>query len=143
MIFSTSTSKRLSFITVCASLAVVIFLSGCGLFGGEDPPSAPGSLQLSASQSGVEVTWEASSNADGYNIYRSESAIPEDQDLSSVTKVNGGSLVQGASYTDGGAENSKEYFYRITAENGAGESGPSPQGSVQMPFPESPDRPDE
>ncbi len=114
-------------------------LTGCGLFE-NDPPPAPDNLQLSASRSGVDVTWQASSDAAGYNVYRSPQSIPRD-DLSSATRANE-SLVKGTSFTDDGAENTTAYFYRVTAKNDNGESDPTPEAEVQMPFPEAPTRPE-
>jgi len=128
-------------ITVVGSCALCLSLAGCGLLGTNDPPSAPDGLQLSASQDGVDVTWQASSNAAGYNVYRAEESIPEG-DLSSATRVNGKSLVGGTSFLDDTAENATTYFYRVTAENDAGESDPTPESEAQMPFPESPKPPE-
>lgn len=142
--FVLDTSRNSSLLVVCASLLLFFSLTGCGIFGGggdgNDPPAAPDNLQLSSSQSGVDVAWQASSDATGYNVYRSEGSIPED-DLSNATRVNG-SLVEGTSFLDDSAENATTYFYRVTAENDAGESGPTPESEVQMPFPESPERPE-
>ncbi len=143
--FVLDTSRDSSLLVVCTSLLLFFSLTGCGIFGGggggDDPPGPPDNLQLSSSQSGVEVVWQASSDASGYNVYRSEESIPEG-DLSSATRVNGESLVDGTSFLDDGAENTTAYFYRVTAENDAGESDPTPESEVQMPFPETPGPPE-
>jgi fibronectin type 3 domain-containing protein len=104
------------------------------------PPSAPSNIQLSASQSGVDVNWDAGTLANGYEVYRAKESISED--LSNATPVNDSPIGGDATtFSDGTAENSTEYFYRVTAVNESGESDPTTGGQVQMPFPE-PDRPE-
>lgn len=136
-----SSVRRPSILTVAVSALLMVALPACGIFGGNEsnPPDPPSNLQLSASQNGVEATWSGSSEATGYNIYRSTDAIPED--LSNATTVNSQPLEGATTFQDGSAENTTVYYYRVTAVNDDGESDPSPESQVRMPFPESPDRP--
>jgi len=114
-------------------------LAGCGVFG-TDPPSPPGEIQLSPSQGGVNVSWSGSSKANGYNVYRSDSSISDG--VSGLTPINSDTPVSDTKYSDENAENSTEYYYRVSAVNEGGESGPSPEASVQMPYPEPPENPE-
>jgi len=128
-----------SLLVAGVSALALLALSGCGIFGSSDsPPSAPDQLSLSASQDGVDLSWSGGSDADGYNVYRSQSSIPED--LSNASPVNS-SPVQESSYMDDGAEKANAYFYRVTAVNDEGESDPSTEQQVQMPYPEPPEQP--
>ena len=133
-------SRRPSLLVVVGTALLAVSLSACGVFGSnENPPSPPGNLQLSASQDGVQISWEGSSEATGYNIYRAEESITDD--LSNAATVNGQPLEGATSFQDNSAQNTTVYYYRVTAVNDDGESDPSSGAQVRMPFPESPDRP--
>lgn len=130
-----SSGLRASIIFIVSGLILV----GCGLLG-TDPPSPPGDVQLSASQSGVDISWSGSSNATGYNIYRSEDSLSDG--ISGLSPLNGETPIENSEFKDEGAENSTEYFYRVSAVNKGGESDPSSMKSVQMPYPEPPNKPE-
>ncbi|MFD9225185.1 chitinase [Streptomyces sp. NPDC060064] len=83
--------------------------------GGGDPsptvPAAPGGLAAgSVTSSSVALSWNAVSNATGYNLYRNG------------TKVQS---VTGASATATGLSASTSYQFQVTATNAAGESAKS------------------
>ncbi|WP_405998814.1 chitinase [Streptomyces sp. NBC_00829] len=83
--------------------------------GGTDPsptvPAAPGGLAVgSVTSSSVALSWNAVSNATGYNVYQNG------------TKVQ---AVTGASATATGLSASTSYQFQVTATNAAGESAKS------------------
>ena len=83
------------------------------------PPSAPQSLQATAGNAQVVLSWSApSSNGGstltGYTVYRGTAPNP-----TSVLQA----AVAGTGYTDLTAANGTTYYYRVTASNAVGESG--------------------
>ena len=79
------------------------------------PPEAPAGVNCTAiSISQIDLSWDASAEADGYYVYRCEgtSCIP-------ATKVRTESTT---SWSDTGLTSSTTYCYRVTAYNEAGES---------------------
>jgi fibronectin type 3 domain-containing protein len=82
----------------------------------------------------VTLSWDGSSNASGYNVYRDTSPF------STVdgTPVNGDSPVEPTGFTDDSVDNGTRYYYRVTAVGDGGESDPSPEEQVR-PFPPPPD----
>lgn len=92
------------------------------------PPDAPSGVAASADQfcDRVELTWNASVDADDYDVYRN-----------TVDNSGSASLLQGAvvatSFDDTTATPGTSYFYWVQACNGAGCSGfssPSASGSI-------------
>lgn len=83
-----------------------------------NPPSAPTSLMANAGNAQVSLTWNGSTGATSYNIYRSLTAGGE-----GATAYATG--VTSTSFTDTGVTNGTTYYYKVTAVNSAGESGPS------------------
>jgi Concanavalin A-like lectin/glucanases superfamily/Fibronectin type III domain/Domain of unknown function (DUF2341) len=85
------------------------------------PVAAPGGLTATAGNAQVSLTWNSSSGATTYNVYRST--------------TNGGSYtkivnVATTSYTNTGLSNGTTYYYVVTAVNANGESGNSNQASA-------------
>jgi hypothetical protein len=81
-------------------------------------PAAPSSLTATAGNGQVTLTWNATSGAISYNIYRS--TIPGGEGTNSYW--NG---VKTTSFTDAGLSNGTTYYYQVTAVNAGGESGKS------------------
>jgi fibronectin type 3 domain-containing protein len=84
-------------------------------------PAAPTSLQATAGNAQVNLTWTASTSATSYHVKRST--------------TSGGSYTQVAaptttSDTDTGLTNGTTYYYVVSALNGAGESANSSQASA-------------
>ena len=85
-------------------------------YGGITPrvPDAPQSLSASAaSASVINLTWNATTITDNYNVYRSTSSGGTFTLVSSPTS---------ASYSDTGRSASTAYYYKITAVNDSGAS---------------------
>lgn len=73
----------------------------------------------------VSLSWVGSVGATSYNIKRSVGAGLEITEASSPTN----SFVDTANLVEG-----QKYFYEVTAVNAGGESGPSNEVSVLVPF---------
>ena len=85
------------------------------------PPAAPGSLAATASGTSVSLTWTAATDNVGvvrYNVHRSTT--------SGFTPSAANRIAQptGTSYTDTGLA-AGTYFYKVTAEDAAGNVGPA------------------
>lgn len=80
----------------------------------QQAPAAPTGLSAAAGNAQVALTWNASSGATNYNVYRGSSSGGETLLASGVT---------GTSYTDSGLTNGDNYYYTVTAVNSAGASG--------------------
>jgi glycosidase len=79
------------------------------------PPAAPTNLIAVAGSGQVSLSWNASSAAASYNVYRGTAAGAE----------NGTAVATGitsTSYTDTGLSNGTTYYYKVAAVNGAGTS---------------------
>ena len=140
-LFSSSRAVRGTFFVVLAGLLVGAM--GCDSGGSgpgdpEDGPTAPSAVQATSQDGAVELTWEESADATGYNVYRSTSSDPDARG----NPVNGDAPVGQPSYTDNGVENGTRYYYRVTAVGDGRESGTSSEVSAR-PFPSPPDRPEE
>ncbi len=91
--------------------------------GGASKPNTPSGVEATASSSYITVTWNSVSGADYYNVYRSTSASGT---YSSV------STVYSTTYTDYNVNAGTTYYYKVTAENSAGESGKSSYASAKI-----------
>ncbi|MGO8671501.1 MAG: fibronectin type III domain-containing protein [Capsulimonadaceae bacterium] len=93
------------------------------------PPAAPTGLTPTAGNTQVSLSWNASSTATSYNVYRGTAAGGE-----STTAVATGITV--TTYIDTGLTNGTAYFYKVSAVNASGTSGLStevtstPQASI-------------
>ncbi len=85
------------------------------------PPLPPGGLTATPGNAQVALTWNTSSGASSYNVYRSTT------NNGPYTKVTG---VASTSYTNTGLTNGTTYYYVVTAVNSSGESGNSNQASA-------------
>jgi chitodextrinase len=86
-------------------------------------PAIPTGLKASAGDGQVSLTWNASSGAATYNVYRSLTPGGE----GTVAFKTG---ITATSFTDTGLTNGTTYYYKVTAVNAAGESGQSNEASV-------------
>lgn len=86
-------------------------------------PNTPTGVKATAGSSSISVTWNSVSGATSYNIYRSTSA-------------NGSYLYQtsvySTSYTDYNVNAGTTYYYKVSAENSAGESSKSSYASAKI-----------
>ncbi|NIK77076.1 hypothetical protein FHS15_002201 [Paenibacillus castaneae] len=79
-------------------------------------PDAPTNVSAKAeSSSDIEISWTASENATGYNVYRSDSAD------GSYSKVNT-QLITETKFQNSDLSASTTYYYKVAAVNDAGES---------------------
>jgi fibronectin type 3 domain-containing protein len=109
------------FLAACSSMST----SGGGKL---QPPAAPTSLQATAGNAHVSLTWAASSDTTNYNVQRSTTSGGPYAIIASPAA---------ASYTDSGLTNGTTYYYVVNAANSAGESANSPQASAKPTAPES------
>jgi len=80
------------------------------------PPAAPSGLSATSGNGVANLSWNSVSDADGYNIYRSNAY--------NGTYVKVKDMVSGTSYQDTGLTNGTRYWYKVTAADYAGnESG--------------------
>ncbi len=102
------------------------------------PPKSPEGLiavPVLAAYGGpaIELSWQPNAESDlaGYNIYRGE--LPKLRDGAGYRKLNA-TLILGPAYRDDTVEVGKNYFYRVTAVDRAGnESNPSAEISASVP----------
>ena len=76
-------------------------------------PAAPTNLKATAGNASVALTWNASSGATSYNVYRGTASGGETLLKSGLTA---------AGYTDTGLTNGTPYFYQVAALDSAGTS---------------------
>ncbi|HEV8249301.1 MAG TPA: LamG-like jellyroll fold domain-containing protein, partial [Gaiellaceae bacterium] len=85
------------------------WIEGYGFPQDTSAPAAPQNLAATPDDGSANLTWSANSEPDlaGYNLYRSTSSPVS----TGGSPVNGGDLIQGASYTDTGLTNGTTYYY--------------------------------
>lgn len=86
-------------------------------------PNTPSNVKATASSSYITVTWNSVSGADNYNVYRSTSSSGTYSFLSTAYS---------ATYKDYDVNAGTTYYYKVTAENSAGESGQSAYASAKI-----------
>jgi Malectin domain/Fibronectin type III domain len=101
--------------------------SGLAIFGllgttPPPPPPAPTGLAATAGNASVALSWNASSGATSYNVYRGTTAGGE-----GTTPV---ATIASTSYTDTGLANGTKYYYKVSATNGGGASAQSSEVSA-------------
>lgn len=79
-------------------------------------PNAPGSVQATAGDGQVSLSWSPVTGADSYQVKRSATS-------GGVYAVIGSATA--AAYTDSGLNNGTTYYYKVSAVNTVGESGDS------------------
>lgn len=122
---------------------LILILSGCGGGGGGSPAGTTtgGSIGTASASpvnvvatsngaSGVTISWDSVSGANGYNVYRATSS---NQPLTSMLKVNS-SLISYSSlpYFDVGLSSSTTYYYKVTADIGGVESSSAEVSSTTL-----------
>lgn len=124
-------------LALCSWAAIVLYLSGCGAYGGGGgnsgggvAPAAPAGLAATGANAQVNLTWNASSGATGYYVKRSTTSGAEAQIATPSTN----------SYSDGAVTNGTKYFYVVSAYNTYGVSGNSSEVSATpaLPVPAAP-----
>ena len=106
--------KRLTVISLATALLVSLISMSCDSVA--TPPADPTGLTCKwVSSSQIDLSWNASTGADGYNIYRCSGAS-----CTPTTQVH---TESGTSWSDTGLTSDTTYRYRVTAYNEAGESG--------------------
>ena len=86
-------------------------------------PAAPTGLAATAGNAQVSLTWNASTGATSYNVYRGTAAGGE-----SATAIATG--VTGTSYTNTGLTNGTAYYFTVKAVNAGGTSGASNEANA-------------
>jgi thermitase len=90
--------------------------------GAGSPPAPPTGLSASPGDGQVELAWNPSSGAEGYNLKRgATSGGPYSTIAAGVAATH---------FTDTGRTNGTRYFYVVSAENSAGESANSGEASA-------------
>ena len=98
------------------SVATVLLVSLISMSCGATPPGVPTGLTCQwVSGSQIDLSWDASGGADGYNVYRCTGAS-----CTPTALVHNESTT---SWSDTGLTSNTTYRYRLTAYNEAGESG--------------------
>jgi endo-1,4-beta-xylanase len=96
--------------------AYTAMLSALG--GGTGPPPPPTGLVATAGNAQVQLSWNASTGATGYNVKRSTTSGGPYTTVATVT---------GTSFTNTGLTNGTTYFFVVSATNANGESANSGQ----------------
>jgi fibronectin type 3 domain-containing protein len=86
-------------------------------------PAAPTGLSATAGNAQVSLSWNASTGATSYNVYRSDYADGE-----GGTPIATG--IATTSYTNTGLTNGRTYYYKVAAVNGGGTSAKSNEASA-------------
>jgi mannan endo-1,4-beta-mannosidase len=88
----------------------------------QSPPPAPTGLTATAAKGkGVQLSWNATTGATSYHVYRTTTATGTYTLLASTTS---------ASYKDTATARGATYYYKVTAVNSAGESPQSISASA-------------
>jgi fibronectin type 3 domain-containing protein len=90
---------------------------------GTTPSTVPTNLQATAANAAIQLSWTAGNGAMSYNVYRGTSMNGE-----GATPIATG--VSGTNYTDSSAAYNTTYYYKVTAVNTGGESGPSNEANA-------------
>jgi lysophospholipase L1-like esterase len=89
-----------------------------------DKPAAPtGLTAVSSGTDKIDLNWTASTEATGYNIYRSAS---ENDVYTKINSTTGSAIT----YSDTGLAPETDYYYKVTAVNASGESAMSPSAKA-------------
>ncbi len=90
---------------------------------GTSPMAPTGLMATAASSSQVNLSWNASASATGYNVKRSN--------MSGGNYTTVALNLPGLTYADSGLSSGTTYYYVVTATNAFGESGNSYEASAQ------------
>ncbi len=138
--------RPVSLLLTTALLGLALAVAGCGgaganedTGGGDDggggtglsAPAVPSGLEAIPQDGTVQLGWDAVDGADTYNVYRSTSSGVD----GSGSPLDTG--IDQSSYTDGTAENGKEYFYAVSAvasEDGESAESDASRDAEAIPF---------
>ena len=116
-----------SFALVCVT-GIVLLVAGCsslsttgGNTGTMQPPATPASLQATAGNAQVSLSWTASTGASSYALKRSTTSGGPYTQMSTPSATT---------YMDTGLTNGTTYYYVVAAVNSAGSSANSNQASA-------------
>src|SRR5205085_1096809 len=100
----------------------------------EGPLEGPASLEVVTEKGRAKLSWPASASAaNGYRVYRAESAVPWQAEFARVGST------RDTSFTDEKAEAGKVYLYKVTAVTAKDAESPgSPLGRTQPRVPAAP-----
>lgn len=111
------TTVTFSFVSTNGPVGSLSVSSNGGGGGGTTTvPSTPDGLTATAGSSSISLRWNSVSGATSYNVYRATSAG------GNYTKLDN---VGNTSYTDYDVSAGSTYYYKVTSQNGAGESARS------------------
>jgi fibronectin type 3 domain-containing protein len=101
----------------------IMLLAGCGGSGSPSStpvgvPGAPSAVTVTAGDNATTISWNAVAGATSYNVYRSTTEGGRAAKIGASTTT---------SYVDSTAANGTTYYYRVTADNAAGEGSASTQ----------------
>lgn len=82
----------------------------------------PQSLTATVNSNCISLSWDAVPGAIGYYVYRARGSHSYGLTYS---KINGGNLVKGISFSDSNVSSGANYYYRVSAYNGPAESDKS------------------
>ena len=109
-------------------MGILLFVAGCsslsttgGNTGTMQPPATPTSLQATAGNAQISLSWTASTGATSYALKRSTTSG------GSYTQI---STTSATTYMDTGLTNGTTYYYAVAAVNSAGSSANSNQASA-------------
>jgi N-acetylneuraminic acid mutarotase/fibronectin type 3 domain-containing protein len=98
------------------------------LEGAVPPPDAPQGLSVEAGDGQVVLSWQASTGASGYNVYRSET---QNVEVNADNRLNATPL-QATTFTDTNVASGATYYYVVTAVGPGGESSASNEASIAL-----------
>ena len=108
--------KKVCLIALWIILLIGLIVTSCDTTPTPEPPAAPTGLNCEAvSSTQIDLSWDASSGADGYYVYRCTGTTCTPTDLVHTESST--------SWSDTGLNPDTTYRYRVTAYNGNGESG--------------------
>lgn len=120
---SVGTQVVFTFVSSDGNKGTLSVSANTGGGGSTSKPNTPTGVTATAGSSYITVTWNSISGADNYNVYRSTSASGTYSFVSTAYSTT---------YTDYNVNAGTTYYYKVTAENSAGESSKSSYASAKI-----------